>query len=65
YDIRFLYRRLADNQFRVLSGGDSIEIPLVHDLDPGGWDLRKSLRLLLRVASADSWLRGRGARAPM
>jgi predicted nucleotidyltransferase len=52
YDIRFLYRRSYDDQFRVLSGSDSIDLPLVDELDPGGWDLRKSLRLLSKSNGA-------------
>ena len=48
YDIRFVYRRPLDDTYSVLTGSDSIEIPIKDDLDPSGWDLRKSIGLLAK-----------------
>ena len=36
----------------MTSGSDSIGIPIKDDLDPAGWDLRKSLRLLAKSNGA-------------
>jgi len=52
YDIRFLYRRPMKDHYRVVSGPDQIEIPIKDDLDPGGWELRKSLGLLAKSNGA-------------
>ncbi|MFT6242156.1 MAG: putative nucleotidyltransferase [Akkermansiaceae bacterium] len=52
YDIRFLYREPLTESYLVTSGSDSIEIPIKDDLDPAGWDLRKSLRLLAKSNGA-------------
>lgn len=52
YDIRFLYRRPLIETYSVLSGNDSIEIPIENDLDPSGWDLPKSLGLLAKSNGA-------------
>lgn len=52
YDIRFIYRRLLTESYLVTSGSDSIEIPIKDDLDPAGWDLKKSLGLLAKSNGA-------------
>lgn len=52
YDIRFVYREPLTRSYGVLSGSDSIELPIKDDLDPGGWDLRKTLRLLAKSNGA-------------
>ena len=46
YDIRFIFVRRAETYLSVRDGFDSIELPLEGLLDAGGWDVRKSLRLL-------------------
>ena len=46
YDIRFLYRRPADEYLNIFASSDTIEIAIHEDLDPGGWDIRKALNLL-------------------
>ena len=46
YDIRFIYKRKEEDYLRVDEIADTIEIPIENDLDPGGWDVRKSLSLL-------------------
>ena len=52
YDIRFIYKRKRDDYLRVSELADTIEIPIENDLDPGGWDLRKSLGLLKKSNGA-------------
>ena len=51
YDIRFIYRRKADDYLSLFSKSDVIELGVNHKLggtplDMGGWDLDKALRLL-------------------
>ena len=52
YDIRFLYREPLEESYLVSSGTDTIEVPIENDLDPGGWELRKALRLLAKSNGA-------------
>lgn len=52
YDIRFLYRRPIQDSYLINSPSDTIEIPIKHDLDPGGWELRKALGLLAKSNGA-------------
>jgi len=52
YDIRFLYRSPLTESYLVTTGSDSIELPIKDELDPSGWDLRKSLRLLAKSNGA-------------
>jgi len=52
YDIRFIYKRKTDDYLRVDEVADTIEIPIENDLDPGGWDVRKSLGLLKKSNGA-------------
>ena len=46
YDIRFIYRRPMADTISVGGLADTIECPIENDLDPAGWDLRKTLGLL-------------------
>jgi len=46
YDIRFIFSRPPQTYLTVREPFDSIERPLEGLLDAGGWDIRKSLRLL-------------------
>lgn len=46
YDIRFIFIRPEGTYLSVLDGLDTIDLPLEGDLDPGGWDVRKAVRLL-------------------
>lgn len=46
YDVRIVYAHPRDWYLSVLEGRDVIEQPISGDLDVGGWDLRKTLRLL-------------------
>ena len=52
YDIRFVYRELLTRSYQITGVTDSIEIPIEDDLDPSGWDLRKSLGLLAKSNGA-------------
>lgn len=46
YDIRFLFVRPRGAYLAIHPGTESIELPLMDELDAGGWDLRKALRLM-------------------
>ncbi len=46
YDIRFIYASPSACYLSVFDPKDTIEIAIKDDLDPGGWDVRKSLGLL-------------------
>ncbi|RYD48892.1 MAG: hypothetical protein EOP85_02665, partial [Verrucomicrobiaceae bacterium] len=46
YDIRFIFVRQADSYLSVQEGLESIDLPLEGELDAGGWDMRKAVRLL-------------------
>lgn len=46
YDVRIIYAHPRDWYLSVREGRDVIERPLSDVLDIGGWDLRKTLRLL-------------------
>ncbi len=48
YDGRFVYRHPGDWYLSVLEARDVIERPILDDYDVNGWDLRKTLRLLLK-----------------
>lgn len=57
YDCRFIYRRRPDDYMTLFPRRDVIEGPLDHVLDVNGWDLAKTLRLLLKGnAVAIEWL---------
>ncbi len=46
YDIRFLFVRPQRFYLSVVQGTEAIDLPLVGDLDAGGWDVRKAAGLL-------------------
>ncbi len=48
YDIRFIYAAHPEIYLGVTDLQDTIEIAIKDDLDPGGWDVRKALRLLAK-----------------
>ena len=48
YDVRFIYARSIDWHLTVEPGRDVIEVPISDELDISGWDLRKTLGLVLR-----------------
>ncbi|MCW1887228.1 nucleotidyltransferase domain-containing protein [Luteolibacter flavescens] len=53
YDIRFIFVRQEQTYLSVLDGMESIDLPLEEgDLDAGGWDVRKAVRLLGRSNGA-------------
>ncbi|MBN6740533.1 nucleotidyltransferase domain-containing protein [Acidithiobacillus sp. MC6.1] len=48
YDVRFIYARPLSVYLRINPGRDVIELPIAGDLDINGWDLRKTLQLMLK-----------------
>lgn len=58
YDCRFVYIRPVEHHLSLVSMRDVIEFPIVGDIDTGGWDLRKALRLALKGnAVVVEWLK--------
>lgn len=45
YDVRFIYAHACDWYLQLFEEKDVIEIPINDELDIGGWDLRKALKL--------------------
>lgn len=57
YDIRFVYVRDRDWYLRLQPGRDVIEKPIEDDIDLNGWDIRKTLGLLLKSnAVISEWI---------
>lgn len=57
WDVRLIYVHSRDWYLSVHEGRDVVELPIDAGLDLGGWDLRKSLRLLDKANSAlQEWL---------
>ena len=57
YDCRFIFVRSMDDYLSLFPKADTIELPLDGDVDVNGWDLVKSIRLLLKGnAVAIEWL---------
>jgi hypothetical protein len=57
YDVRFVYIRRRDWYLQLVPGRDVIEQPIVDDIDLNGWDIRKTLGLLLKSnAVVSEWL---------
>ena len=57
WDVRFLYVRPRDWYLTIREGRDVVEAMLPDDLDLAGWDLRKTLGLLLKSnPSLIEWL---------
>lgn len=52
FDIRFFFQHPRRGYLGVNPPQDTIELPIVDDLDPGGWDVRKSVSLLGRSNGA-------------
>lgn len=46
YDVRFIYAHNVDWHLSLLDKKDTIDIPINEDLDIGGWEIKKALRLL-------------------
>lgn len=46
YDIRFIYHHDAEWYITAFSKRDVIDLVFVHDLDAGGWDVGKCMRLM-------------------
>lgn len=46
FDIRFLFKSAPQEYLRVFPPTDTINLPLIGDLDASGWDIRKALGLL-------------------
>lgn len=57
YDIRFIYSHEEEAYLGVSAEKSTIELPLIGDLDPGGWDIRKAALLLGKSNGAlNEWL---------
>lgn len=57
YDIRFLYAHNQDAYLGVTAPLETINLAIVDDLDPEGWDVRKAARLLAKSnGSLIEWL---------
>jgi uncharacterized protein len=57
YDVRFLYLNPLDWYLRLQEQHDTIDLALHADLDVGGWELRKALRLFAGCNIAlNEWL---------
>ncbi len=57
YDVRFVYARPRDWYLALTPGRDVIETPIEDDIDLNGWDIRKTLKLLLKSnAVVSEWL---------
>lgn len=57
YDVRFVYVRPLDDYLAIKPPRDVIECPIEGELDVSGWDIQKSLRLLLKANPAlNEWL---------
>ncbi|MGB0843729.1 MAG: nucleotidyltransferase domain-containing protein [Alphaproteobacteria bacterium] len=58
YDVRFVYQHPKDWYLSLLPKRDVIELPIDDELDISGWDLRKTLNLLLKPNPvALEWIR--------
>ena len=57
YDVRFIYRRTAPEYLSLQPKRDVVERPILHDFDVNGWDISKTLGLLLKHnAVVSEWL---------
>ncbi len=58
YDVRFIYVRPLDDYLSITERRDVIEDPMDDNWDASGWDLKKTLKLLLHGnSSLFEWLR--------
>jgi len=46
YDVRFIYKQKTEEYLKIIPNNDVIAIPVYHDLDFHGWDIKKALFLL-------------------
>jgi predicted nucleotidyltransferase len=57
YDVRFVYVRPRDWYLQLEPGRDVIEQPISDEIDLSGWDIRKTLELMLKSnAVVGEWL---------
>jgi len=57
YDVRFLYAQSKERYLSIIDGKDGLDFPINDLLDINGWDIRKTLRLILKSnASPMEWL---------
>lgn len=57
YDVRFIYHRSAREYLSLQPRRDVVERPIVDDFDANGWDISKTLRLMLKHnAIVSEWL---------
>lgn len=57
YDVRFIYHRTAQEYLSLQPQRDVVERPIVDDFDANGWDIAKTLGLMLRHnAIVSEWL---------
>jgi predicted nucleotidyltransferase len=57
YDVRFVYVRPLEWYLRLEPGRDVVEQPIVDEIDLNGWDIRKTLGLMLKSnAVVSEWL---------
>ncbi len=57
YDVRFVYVRPRDWYLSLVPGRDVIEHPIVDEIDLNGWEVRKTLGLLLKSnAVVSEWV---------
>ncbi len=57
YDVRFIYHRTAREYLSLQPRRDVVERPIVDDFDANGWDIAKTLRLMLKHnAVLSEWL---------
>jgi len=57
YDVRFIYMRPRDRYLSLAKDRDVIDRPIVDDFDVNGWDIRKTLQLLLKHnAVVSEWI---------
>lgn len=57
YDVRFVYVRPRDWYLRLQPGRNVIEMPIEDEIDLNGWDIRKTLGLMLKSnAVVSEWL---------
>jgi len=57
YDVRFIYHRTAHEYLSLQPPRDVVERPIVDDFDANGWDIAKTLGLMLKHnAVVSEWL---------
>jgi uncharacterized protein len=57
YDVRFIYIQPQNRYLSIEETKEHLEVPITHDLDISGWDIRKALNLLWRSnATIFEWL---------